>query len=93
VPRYWVSVSASPPCKRRDDVRAIVELYGAKLSEDQLYFPLAEGGACALIEGPDDPVDAKAMLDHLEARAVVTLLSVDEAEQAFRRGPGAGTTG
>lgn len=79
MPYEWVRISASPPLRRRDQVRKIVEEdFDAKLDGDQIYFPDAEGTAYALIKIPKGFRKRRELLDALGARDNVSLLDADE---------------
>ena len=73
----------SPPVKRRDDIKKIVEEYGGKLRENQLYSELEKGKAYVLIKGPNDSAKAKAMLDRIGATEVMVVLDLDESTEAY----------
>jgi hypothetical protein len=83
MPNFWVGTTMSPPVKRRDDIKKIVEEYGGKLRENELYSELEKGKAYVLIKGPSDSVKAKAMLDRIGATEVIVVLDLDESTQAY----------
>jgi hypothetical protein len=87
VPNFWVGTTMSPPSKRRDDIKKIVEEYGGKLRENQLYSELEKGKGYVLIKGPNDPIKAKAMLDRIGATDVIVVLDLDESMEAYALRP------
>jgi hypothetical protein len=90
MPIIWMGFStASPPevHDRRDDpvalrayVAAVVERAGAKL--DDLYFEVGADRACALIDGLDDYVAAKAVARTLGADRLTKLVRAEQAAEA-----------
>jgi hypothetical protein len=81
MPFHWVKIPSSPPIERRDRVREICKEHDARLAFDQIFYD-PEGGAYALVQGPDDPCEAGKLFEELKAIKVLLLVDADEKDDA-----------